>query len=168
MKKIAIVGAHGVGKTTLAKALSQSLDLPLVPDFAALAFHKGFRVNEQTTIENQFWMLANQIEHERKLNTSYIADKAILDNIVYSKYLFDDFRALSLIQDIVLKNTHYTHYIYLPIEFTIEADGRSLDTGFQKQINDDYLDLLNKLQLQYTEIRGDVQSRLNQVLKILI
>ena len=130
IKKIAIVGAHGVGKTTLANALSKQFNCPLIPDFAAAAYHQNFRVNEQTTIENQFWMLASQIEYERKQTTGYIADKSILDNIIYSQFLFGDLRALSLIEEIVMSNLNYTDYIYIPIEFGIESDGRSIDIEF--------------------------------------
>jgi adenylate kinase family enzyme len=59
--KVAIVGAHGVGKTTLATALAKELEWRLIPDTAAEAFHKGFAVNEDTPVENQFWILCKHL-----------------------------------------------------------------------------------------------------------
>lgn len=165
--KIAIIGAHGVGKTTLAKGLSEKLNIPLIPDTAAEAFHKGFIVNENTPIENQFWILCKQIEYERERGVSFIADKALFDNIVYSRQIFSDERVLSLIEEIVLKNAHYDACFYIPIEIPLVADGRSIDIGFQKKIDQEYTKLMSDLGLNYYQISGSIEDRIKRAMEIV-
>lgn len=165
--KIGIVGAHGVGKTTLARELAKRLNLTLVPDTAAEAFHKGWAVNEKTTVENQFWILSKQIEYEREIITNFIADKTLYDNIVYSKYIFEDPEIHSVINKIVLANSNYHLLIYIPIEIELVDDGRSVDPVFQKLIDKEYIRVLKSMGLQYHEVRGSVEERVNKSLQII-
>lgn len=166
--KIAIVGAHGVGKTTLANELSRALNYPIVIDSAREAVLKGFAMNEDTTPENQLWNLCKQIEYERALKDNFIADKALFDNIVYSRQIFDDPHLLKVIEDIVKKIAHYDVFIYLPIEISLVDDKvRSPDPHFQRRINEEYLRLMKELQISYHEVRGSVKERLKKSLKIV-
>jgi nicotinamide riboside kinase len=165
--KVAIVGAHGVGKTTLAKELIPKLNLKHVPDTAAEAFHKGFEVNENTPPENQFWILCKQLEYEREHQNDFIADKALYDNIVYSKHIFEDPHLLRIIKEIVLKNAKYDHLLYIPIEIPLVDDGRSMNLDFQKKIDQEYKHLLHELDLKFHEIKGSVEERVDQALQIL-
>jgi nicotinamide riboside kinase len=165
--RISIIGAHGVGKTTLAKKLAEEIDFQLIPDTAAEAFHKGFAVNENTPLENQFWILCKQIEYERAANQKFIADKALFDNIVYSKQIFNDTEALNVIERIVLSNAQYDLLFYIPIEIALVDDGRSIDPTFQKFIDQQYLKLIEKLKLTPQEIKGSIEQRVKQALKIV-
>lgn len=157
--KIAIVGAHGVGKTTLAKIIAEDLSLKLIPDTAAEAFHKGFVVNEATPPENQLWMLTRQIEYEREFLPHFIADKALYDNIVYSRNIFKNVSLLQVIEEIVLRNASYDLLLYIPIEIPLENDGRSVDPVFQKKIDSEYKALLHNLKLPYIKIAGTLSQR---------
>ena len=165
--KIGIVGAHGVGKTTLARELAKALNLSIVPDTAAEAFHKGWAVNEKTTTENQFWILTKQIEYERDIKTNFIADKTLYDNLVYAKYIFDDPEIHSVLKKIVLANSNYHLLIYLPIEIKLVDDGRSIDPTFQKMIDREYLRLLEELGIKYFQVKGSVEERVGQAVKII-
>lgn len=166
--KIAIVGSHGVGKTTLAKKLSKILQFPVIPDIARKAVSKGFAINETTPPETQFWILSKQIEYERELKDNFIADKTLFDNIVYPRYIFRDPHFLKILEDIVFRNAKYDLLLYVPIEIPLKLDGvRSPDTTFQKKIDSGYLKLLKDWKLIYHEIRGNIPERVKKSLDII-
>jgi deoxyadenosine/deoxycytidine kinase len=165
--KIGIVGAHGVGKTTLAKILAQHLKFSIIPDTAAEAYHKGYAVNENTTIENQFWIISKQIEYEREIRSQFIADKTLYDNLVYANYIFDDNEIHSVLRKIVLNNAAYDVLLYIPIEIDLVNDGRSMNKEFQKLIDQEYLKLLKEFDLIYHEITGTIPQRVKKALHII-
>lgn len=68
--RIAIVGSHGVGKTTLAKKLAKKLKFKYLPDIVVKAAKLGFIINEATPPETQFWLLSKQLELERNIPES--------------------------------------------------------------------------------------------------
>ena len=94
--RITIIGAHGVGKTTLSKKLSEQLNLPVIHDVVVEAFQKGFEINETTPFETQFWLFAKQLEVEKN-TINFVADKCLIDYSVYADVLFDDDRVKSLL-----------------------------------------------------------------------
>lgn len=165
--KIAIIGAHGVGKTTLAKELSKLLKFPVLPDTAREALLKGFAVNESTPPENQLWILTKQIEYERELKDNFIADKTLFDNIVYGRQLFNDQNFLSVLENIIGKIANYDLFIYLPIEIPLVDDGRSMDPVFQEKIDKEYLKVLGEFGISYFQVRGSVKQRLKSSLQII-
>jgi adenylate kinase family enzyme len=62
--KIAIAGAHGVGKTSLAKTLVNKLNLNYIK--------KGFVVNENTPPEVHLWLTLRQWGLEKTTPESWI------------------------------------------------------------------------------------------------
>lgn len=165
--KIAIVGAHGVGKTTLSEKLAKYLNLPTIHDVAIEALDKGFEINENTPPETQFWLFARQLEEER-LTKAFVADKCLMDYTVYADIIFDDDRLKSLLAEMIEKNAKYDYVFYLPIEFPIEDNGiRSTDVEFQKRVDERYRDLLNSWNIKHTTLSGSVEDRLKKALESL-
>ncbi len=86
--KIAFVGTHGVGKTTLCFELAaqlKRLDLgvELVKEVARRC---PLPINEQTTPDAQAWILHTQMAEELSAAASYevvICDRSVLDNYAY-------------------------------------------------------------------------------------
>lgn len=86
--KIAFVGTHGVGKTTLCFDLAaqlKRLDLgvELVKEVARRC---PLPINEQTTPDAQAWILHTQMAEELAAAASYevvICDRSVLDNYAY-------------------------------------------------------------------------------------
>lgn len=86
--KIALIGTHGVGKTTLAFDICSLMkkaghNVELVTEVAR---RSPFPVNEATTLEGQLWILHAQIAAE--LVAAYraphvICDRAVIDNYCY-------------------------------------------------------------------------------------
>ncbi len=166
--RIAIVGSHGVGKTTLSTKLSEYFGFPRIPDIVRQASEKKFFINEETPPESQMWILSKQIELERNTPIPWVADKALYDNVVYGNVILRDQKVKDVIRDIVIKEARYDMLLYVPIEFDIQDDGlRSLDVRFQKSIDNAYLRFLSEHRLFFHIIRGTVDQRLQHAAKLI-
>ena len=166
--RIAIIGSHGVGKTTLSVKLSNHFGFARIPDIVREAHEKKFVINEETPPESQFWILSKQIELERNTPESWIADKTLFDNIIYGNVILKDQKVKDVISDIVIKEARYDAMLYLPIEFAIADDGlRSLNSEFQAQIDRSYIEFLNQNNFSYCTVRGTIEERFQQALAII-
>jgi hypothetical protein len=86
--KIAFIGSHGVGKTTLCYELAASLKrLDLGVDIVKeVARACPLPINRQTTVLAQEWILHTQIAMEIELSEQYeviVCDRSVLDNYAY-------------------------------------------------------------------------------------
>jgi len=86
--KIAFVGTHGVGKTTLCFDLASQLKrLDLGVDLVKeVARRCPLPINEETTPDAQAWILHTQIAEELAAAVMYdvvICDRSVLDNYAY-------------------------------------------------------------------------------------
>jgi nicotinamide riboside kinase len=88
--KIAVVGSHFVGKTTLCKNLYSYLTKKgfKVAVLDEIVRKCPFTVNEMATIRAQDWILDNQIKEEQKLENDgnydfIITDRGTIDNFAY-------------------------------------------------------------------------------------
>lgn len=86
--KVAFVGTHGVGKTTLCFDLASQLkrlDLG-VEIVKEVARRCPLPINEDTTLDAQAWILHTQIAEELEASARYeavICDRSVLDNYAY-------------------------------------------------------------------------------------
>ncbi len=86
--KIAIIGTHSTGKTTIIKMLHaqlqrQGIDSVVLPEFSRLCPHP---INEGSTREAQAWIQEEQIQQEAAhshQNNVLICDRATIDNFAY-------------------------------------------------------------------------------------
>ncbi len=86
--KIAFIGSHGVGKTTLCYGLAARLK---TRDVAVEVVHEVARrcplpINEETSVAAQSWILHTQIAEELVARARYpvvICDRSVLDNYIY-------------------------------------------------------------------------------------
>jgi len=86
--KIAFIGSHGVGKTTLCFDLAARLKrLDMGVDIVKeVARDCPLPINEATTLEAQAWILHSQIAQElasASRNDAVIYDRSVLDNYAY-------------------------------------------------------------------------------------
>jgi nicotinamide riboside kinase len=86
--KIAFIGSHGVGKTTLCFDLASRLKrLDLGVDLVKeVARSCPLPINQGTTLEAQAWILHTQIAQEIAAASQYevvICDRSVLDNYAY-------------------------------------------------------------------------------------
>lgn len=166
--KIAVVGAHGTGKTTICREVAQRLYYNYIPDIVAEAFRLKFTINEETPPESQFWILSKQLELERNTPESWIMEKSLWDNVIYGSFSIKDKEVLSVIQKIVDANAKYDLVFYLPIEFPIPDDGlRSLNVDFQQFVDKQLVDYLEKHKIKYHTLTGDVSARVKRAVEII-
>src|SRR5271157_3237484 len=145
--KLALIGTHGVGKTTLAYEICSLLkkahyNVELVTEVAR---RSPFPVNAATTIEGQLWILHAQVAAELDAARSaphVITDRAVLDNYCYLVNKFG--RQPQLESWLAWWMDTYSILIGVPpVEADIPADGfRSEDRAFQKRVHDLLIELL--------------------------
>lgn len=146
--KIAFIGTHGCGKTTLVYELCSELKKKdfQVGHLEEIARSCPLPINEQTTKDAQIWILATTIAKEIELLNRYkhiVCDRAAIDNYVYYYYKFGhDETLLNLVK--AWTNT-YDFLFKVPInrEYIRPDKARALDPDFQKDI-DEKLDALLK------------------------
>jgi hypothetical protein len=86
--KLALIGTHGVGKTTLAYEICSLLkkadhNVDLVTEVTR---RSPFPINEATTLDGQLWILHAQIAKELDVSARarhLICDRSVLDNYCY-------------------------------------------------------------------------------------
>ncbi len=143
MFKVALVGTHGVNKTTIAYELAGVLKRAgkTVELITETARECPFPLNEQATREAYQWIIARQIQLEiEKTPRSdvLVCDRSVLDNFAYyvrrfgnNSPVFESLRAYCM----AWMNT-YDLLVRLPITHALEPDGfRSTDADFQQRID---------------------------------
>jgi len=169
--KIVIIGAQGVGKTTLAKQINEEYpDFKILPEAARLAVEAGYKLDHTATRETELWLIAKQIELEGG-EGNWVADRCSIDLFAYIQHLFS--RDASLIEfankTLVPRFSEYDLVLYLPSgEFAIEDDGlRATDVKFQKAIDERIKGILEKYKIPFVRIVGTPPERLAKVKSLL-
>lgn len=136
--KIAFIGSHGVGKTTLCYGLAARLK---AMDFSLDVVHEIARrcplpINEETGLASESWILHSQIAEETVAQARYpvvICDRSALDNYVYMLLSAGPQEALDQLVNWWMKT--YGLLVEVPIASDPSADGvRSEDPTFQRAV----------------------------------
>jgi len=162
MRKIALIGTHGTGKTTLAHELTaESKKRGIHTEFLGeLARECPLPINEKQTKEASEWIIYNQhireIEFTGKCDV-LICDRSVLDGYVYRYNLFG--RDPLLEEFVKAKAKEYEYLIKVPVrEKRLVADGiRSVNPEFQKEIDRLFNYLLIDLKIPFIEYRNNEQ-----------
>ena len=165
--KIAITGAQGVGKTTLAEQINRDYpDFKILPEAARLAQEIGYKLDQTATTETELWLITKQIELESG-EGKWVADRSCIDLLAYIQHLFSE--ESSLIEfattTLVPKFSNYDLVLYLPSgQFAISDDGlRSTDIKFQEDIDRRIRDVLETHKIPFVKIVGSPEERLARV-----
>ncbi len=136
--KIAFIGSHGVGKTTLcfglaARLKARHLSLEMVHEVARRC---PLPINEDTSLEAQAWILHTQIAEELAAQSRYpvvICDRAVIDNYAYLEAAHG---AAPMLERLVTGWLDtYQLLVLVPIVDAPQADGlRAVDPEFQADI----------------------------------
>ncbi len=138
--KVAFIGTHGVGKTTLCYGLAARLK---IQDVSLEIVHEVARrcplpINEETNVDAQSWILHTQIAEELVASSRYpvvICDRSILDNYVYLLLAAGPQGHLERIVDSWMAT--YDLLVSVPVVEQPSADGvRATDPTFQRAVEE--------------------------------
>lgn len=176
-KRIAILGAAGVGKTTLLNKIQDSLDIQIIPEQARVIC-KELGYKNIYEIENpkkfRFLVLKKQIEKEEKLN-NFISDRSTIDCWVHwvrwdfeTSKTFESEQYFNLSYNQALK---YSHIIYIPRMFKPKNDNfRWNNNDYQNQIDRLFKSILLEWDLMkrvHIIQSKDLKERIKEVLFFL-
>lgn len=135
MYRIAVSGAHGVGKTTLATSLAKELGLPLIGEVAReVAQGFGFKTTGEIMASNpgkktlyQINVFYTQIKTEKGRKRGFVSDRSVFDNLAYSLFYGLYSTVSYLLDEAVAHSRNYSLIVYCPIP---TSDGPA-DDGFR-------------------------------------
>jgi len=168
--KIAFIGTHGTGKTTLAHELvsklkKQGIDAGFLGEVARSC---PFPLNENTTKKSQIWIILSQIikeiEAEEKCET-LVSDRSVLDGYCYYVNKFGRTKILEPLVREHLKT--YSYLIRIPIrkEFLKKDKVRSTDLKFQSNVDKQFDILLKEFRIKYTGFTNKPQKTNKEIIE---
>jgi len=141
--KVALVGTHGVNKTTIAYELAGVLKRKgrTVELLTEIARECPFPLNEQATREAYQWIIARQVQLEiEKFPRAdvLVCDRSVLDNFAYYARRYglvgEEAEALGAYCRSWMRT--YDLLVRLPVTEALAPDGfRSTDARFQREID---------------------------------
>jgi len=139
--KVAFIGTHGVGKTTLCYEVAASLkkrdiSVDMVKEVARSC---PLAINQETTVDAQSWILHTQIAREIEAASRYeivVCDRSALDNYAYLVHRIGTVEHLDELVRGWLPT--YSHLFKVPIVGRPTFDGiRATSRGFQEGIDEE-------------------------------
>jgi thymidylate kinase len=141
--KVALVGTHGVNKTTIAYELAGVLKRNgrTVELLTEIARECPFPLNEQATREAYQWIIARQVQLEIEKAPRadvLVCDRSVLDNFAYYVRRYGNKSEEADALGVYCRSWMRTYdlLVRLPVVEALAPDGfRSTDTGFQREID---------------------------------
>lgn len=164
--KIALIGTHGIGKTTLCFDLAARLkrrnnDVDLVREVARRC---PMPINETTTEAAQAWILHTQIAEEIAAAARYevvIADRSVVDNYCYMVHA----SGTSSFWESIIREwlPTYDLLIHVPLWSKPSYDGvRAVDPRFQLEIETLLERMIDEYSLDPLRLRPDAPDSWGQ------
>jgi nicotinamide riboside kinase len=174
--KIAIAGSHSCGKTSLVKALSKKIEIPIIHEIAAT-----FLPETRTHIDTQYKIMSKQIETEKE-NKSFLSDRSVIDNLAYSTLIYttnrDDFKCTYE----KCTSLAYKHIAFKPYDLVVVVDEllplrpsahrNFMEKSEQEFIlkfirNEMYQDGGTYFGMPYIKVRGNIGKRIKTIMEYL-
>lgn len=147
--KIAYSGTHGTGKSTSVfnecfnyKKKYKDKEVGIITEIPRKS---PFPLNQQATVQSQWWIFSTQIKKELEFSNIYdivICDRSIVDGIAYT-YFIDKSLSISFL-DMAEKFINTYHKIYFKLvknnDYLIDDGVRATDKKYQKDVEDKMLE----------------------------
>lgn len=165
--KIAFIGTHGVGKTTLCYDLAaalkrQGIDADIVKEVARLC---PLPINRKTSLDAQTWILMTQIAEEIRSanqNRVVVCDRSALDNYAYMVLACGRQRPIERLVDYWMRS--YDLLFKVPVLGQPSPDGvRDTDEFFMRAIDDQVEKLLTEKEIACDRLPHDRDAWLGVV-----
>jgi nicotinamide riboside kinase len=161
--KVAFIGTHGVGKTTLCYDLAGVLkrggvSVDMVKEVARLS---PLPINRKTSLDAQTWILMTQVAEEirsRAYNDVVVCDRSALDNYAYMVLACGRQRPFERFVGHWMKS--YDLLFKVPISGAASADGiRDTDEFFMRSIDTLVDKLLAEMKVPHQVLPADDRSQ---------
>lgn len=173
--RIGIAGSHGVGKSTLANAIAEELNIPIIENLSRTAKKLGYTINKKSDINSQLAIWIGQL-YEQVSVYNFVCDRTIVDHYAYLTWLnrhndlgIDRYlvTALGNLTESIV-NEQYAIVFYVPISYPIESNGvRSTDKKYQKEIDQLVLHFLNSWGVEYMPLPGTHDQKFNAAMNYI-
>ncbi len=139
--KVAFIGSHGVGKTTLCYDLvsllkRRGVNVDMVKEVARLS---PLPVNRKTSLEAQTWILTTQVAEEIRSQSHaevVVCDRSVLDNYAYMVLACGRQRPVERFVDWWMRTYALLFKVPLAEDEAVQADGfRDTDAFFIRSID---------------------------------
>lgn len=165
--KILLVGAHGTGKTTLAKKIQEIHPrFKIIDGIHREAKQDGFEINKTGDVISQIETVRRYWNKVGARN-SFISLDGMLRQTAYVICNKLPEPVIGLMKELCyIERKHFMDAIfYLPIEFLLEKDNvRNEDRRFQEQVDTEISLLLNTFyHYNYLVVAGSVDHRVGKV-----
>ena len=154
--KIAFIGTHGVGKTTLCFELAACLKRLDVGVDVVKEVARGcpLPINRETTVSAQAWILHTQVARELETVQGYeavVCDRSVLDNYAYMVHASGRQPALEPFLRHWLST--YRLLVRVPVVAAPSFDGtRDTSVTFQLEVDRILVDLLHEFGIETLEL----------------
>ncbi len=164
--RIAFVGSHGTGKSTLVEVLQNR------PELIGHSIYDGIGRLVHTGVKKD-WSLKRK---QRVFNRWYVWNHYWSKNFVGSRSIFDTYAYSRImvgpwfnhrLYSWAIRHIYYDYLFYLPIEFPLEDDGVRYGLEIQEQHDRETRLILDYHHIPYHTLTGSVQDRVDQMAAIL-
>ena len=161
--KIAFIGTHGVGKTTLVLELTsdlRKLDINAinVPEVLGKCpiprapTHKGAEFDRERVIKAQEWILHSQAAEELRWGDQYthlVCDRSAVDNYAYMVCLNGGNPFYDSMVKGMMKTYDFLFKVPINEKYLTVESAKNLDRGYQKKVDTIIIDLMEKFNIPY-------------------